>query len=290
MLFRSLTLLFLAQLCVGFSIVLSKSIVDQHSPLLLLTVRFSVSALIMYLVSKSSVNGSPLRTRLSRIGWVVLLSESLGAGVLFNFIMLSGLHFTNANSAGLITSLLPAVIILVNVIFFKQLLNRKIIISLSIAVLGLIMINLSASEGNAHNALLGNLLVFLALIPDSLYYVLSKSYPLKLSLHHKVFWLNALNLPFLYIAVLFLPDGSWAALTIQDYMLMIALGSTSVLFFVFWQLGSKGVDATYAALATAFMPLGTVILAWIILGEGLGIMKMLGMLMVMFSIVFYARK
>ena len=35
-------------------------------------------------------------------------------------------------------------------------------------------------------------------------------------------------------------------------------------------MGSKGVDATYAAfLATAFMPLGTVILAWIILGEGI---------------------
>lgn len=290
MLFRSLTLLFLAQLCVGFSIVLSKGIVDHHSPLLLLTVRFSVSALIMYVVSKSSVNGSPLQTRLTPVEWIVLLSESLGAGVLFNFIMLSGLHFTNANSAGLITSLLPAVIILVNVIFFKQLLNRKIIISLSIAVLGLIMINLSASEGNAHNALLGNLLVFLALIPDSLYYVLSKSHPLKLGLNHKVFWLNALNLPFLYVALYFLPDGSWAALTIHDYVLMIAIGVTSVLFFVFWQLGSKGVDATYAALATAFMPLGTVILAWIILGESLGMMKMLGMVMVMFSIVFYARK
>ncbi|TXI99020.1 MAG: hypothetical protein E6Q32_08970, partial [Neisseriales bacterium] len=106
MLFRSLTLLFLAQLCVGFSIVLSKGIVDHHSPLLLLTVRFSVSALIMYVVSKSSVNGSPLQTRLTPVEWIVLLSESLGAGVLFKSRKLIVLPFTRASRAGFITRLL----------------------------------------------------------------------------------------------------------------------------------------------------------------------------------------
>ena len=72
-------------------------------------------------------------------------------------------------------------------------------------------------------------------------------------------------------------------------MTMAFLGLTTALFFLSWQHGVKQVDAAYASLATAFMPLSTVLFAWIILGEGLTTSKFIGMLLVMLSIIHYAR-
>lgn len=281
-------LLFLAQTCVGNGIVISKSLINHINPLVILTIRFSFSSLFTLLLVFNSRTSH--KFQLTQKEWLILLVSGLGAGVLFNLIILSGLHFTSANSAGLITSLLPAIIIGLNVIFFKQKLTRKMLRSISIAITGLILINASATVGNTTNTLCGNLLVLLSLIPEGLYYTLSQYYPLKLSPTLKVFLLNALNLPFLYLMALFLPAAAWQTLTLHDWLMMAIIGLTSGLFFIFWQQGIRYVDAAHAALATAFMPIVTVILAWLILDETLSLSKFIGMLLVVLSIISYARK
>lgn len=290
-LLASLSLLFIAQLCVGINIVLSKGLVEHINPLLLLTVRFTVASVFMaglVLARRSGEFSAVLRMDFK--SWLILLAEGIGAGVAFNFIMLHGLRYTDANSAGLITSLLPAVIIVQNLIFFQQKLTGKMLKSVGLSILGLILINLGKNSFGALNPLLGNFLVFVALIPDSLYYVFCKLYPVKLPAIGQVLLLNAVNLPILYASLLFMPDIGLQMIGMHDWLLMIVIGITSALFFVFWQAGIKRIDATYAALSTAFMPLATVILAWLILGEGIGVVKIMGMILVIASIVVYARR
>lgn len=287
---KSMLILFLAQACVGTGIVVSKGLIDHINPCIILTIRFSFASIFMLLMLISSKENNKFKLTLTITeGWV-LLACGLGAGILFNLIMLSGLHFTSANSAGLITSLLPAIVIALNIMFFKQKLNRKIIVSIAISVAGLILINLSTINGKANNALMGNFLVLLSLIPEGLYYALSKYYPLRMHPILKVLLLNALNLPFLYFIVAFLPASYWNIITLHDWLMMSIIGLTSGLFFVFWQKGIQHIDAAYAALSTAFMPLATVILAWVILGETLSLSKFIGMLLVIISIVSYAKK
>ena len=287
---KSLLILFLAQTCVGINIVISKGLIDHINPFIILTIRFSLASIFMLLLLIRSKENNKFKLTLTTMEWWILLASGLGAGILFNSIMLSGLHFTSANSAGLITSLLPAIVIGLNVMFFKPILNKKILISIAISVAGLILINFSAIGGKANNALLGNLLVLLSLIPDGLYYALSKYYPLKMHPILKVLLLNAVNLPFLYFIVAFSPASDWSIITLHDWLMMSIIGLTSGLFFVFWQKGIQHIDAAYAALSTAFMPLATVVLAWGILGETLSISKFIGMLLVVISIVSYARK
>lgn len=287
---KSLLILFLAQACVGISIVLSKGLIDHINPIIILTIRFSLASIFILLLLIRSKEKNKFKLTLTTKECWVLLASGLGAGILFNLMMLSGLHFTSANSAGLITSLLPAIVIGLNIMFFKQKLNRKILVSIAISVAGLILINFSAIGSKANNALMGNLLVLFSLIPEGLYYALSKYYPLKMHPILKVLLLNALNLPFLYLIVVFLPASSWNVLTLHDWLMMSIIGFTSSLFFIFWQKGIQHIDAAYAALSTAFMPLATVVLAWGILGETLSLSKFIGMLLVMISIVSYARK
>jgi drug/metabolite transporter (DMT)-like permease len=252
--------------------------------------RFTFAALFMVPLCLKKGEIKNWNFHLTKMDWLVLLAKSLGAGLFFNLFMLWGLHFTNANSAGLITSLLPAIVVGLNVLFFKQKLNKQMLIAIMISVAGLILINLESFRGSSTYELLGNLLVFFSLLPEGLYYTLSKYYPiLKIPPVTNAILLNALNLIFLYIILAFLPLSSWRLITWCDGLTLSFLGITTALFFLCWQRGVEQVDAGYAALATAFMPLSTVILAWVILGETLTTTKFIGMLLVILSIIHYAR-
>lgn len=287
---KAILILFIAQSCVGINIVLSKDLVSHISPLILLIVRFSISSFFISILLVFSNSADKFRLSLSKTDWLILALEGICAGSMFNFLMLTGLNYTNANSAGLITSLLPAVVICLNILFFKQKLTIKMSISIIISVIGLVFINYGAGTENTNSALFGNFLVFAALIPDGLYYALSKYHPVKINTLLKVLIINAVNLPILILIIPFLPSGSFSAISVHDWILIVIVGITSAFFFILWQKGILYVDAAYSALSTAFMPISTVILAWIILGEGLSVYKLVGMILVILSIVNYALK
>lgn len=203
----------------------------------------------------------------------------------FNWLMLRGLSLTNANSAGLITSLLPAIIVCLNMILFKQQLNSKMMVSIA----GLVLINIESFGKEGGHAFLGNLLVFIALIPEGLYYTLY--YPVsKIPPITNAIFLTLSNLLFLCLIIAFMPWSAWQAITFYDIGIMLFIGVAAGLFFFFWQTGVEKVDPAYAPLATAFMPLSTVFLAWVVLSEGLTLMKSIGMFFVILSIIHYARQ
>lgn len=289
--FKPLLFLFLAQVCVGTNIVFSKGLTSHINPFIIMAIRFTVASLFMSLLLLKSDERKRWDFHLSWLDWLVMLAKGVGAGLFFNWLMLTGLSLTNANSAGLITSLLPAIIVFLNVVFFKQKLTSQMIMAIMISVAGLILINCESFGQESCHALLGNLLIFAALLPEGLYYTLSKYYPVaKIPPITNSICLALLNLPFLCVIIAFMPSSAWHAITGYDVWIMILVGIAAGLFFFFWQTGVEKVDPAYAALATALMPLSTVFLAWIVLGEGLTVTKSIGMLFVIFSIVHYARQ
>ncbi|MBM3857710.1 MAG: DMT family transporter [Verrucomicrobia bacterium] len=288
--FKPLFLLFLAQLCVGVNIV-SKGLTSHIHPFIIMAIRFTVASLFMSLFLIKSGERRRWDFHLTWLDWLVMLAKGVGAGLFFNWLMLTGLSLTNANSAGLITSLLPAIIVCLNVILFKQKLTSQMLIAIMISVAGLILINFESFGAESRHALFGNLLVFAALLPEGLYYTLSKYYPVsKIPPITNSICLTLSNLPLLYVIIAFMPASAWHGITTYDVWSMVLVGIAAGLFFFFWQTGVAKVDPAYAALATAFMPISTVFLAWIILGEGLTVTKLIGMFFVILSIVHYARQ
>ncbi len=289
--FKPLLFLFLAQLCVGVNIVFSKGLTSHINPFIIMTIRFTVASLFMSLLLIRSGERKRWDFHLSLLDWSVMLVKGVGAGLFFNWLMLTGLSLTNANSAGLITSLLPAIIVCLNVLLFKQKLTSKMVTALMISVAGLILINFESFGADNRYALWGNILVFVSLLPEGLYYTLSKYYPVsKIPPITNSICLTLSNLPLLLVIIFFIPHTAWDAITVYDVWIMILVGIAAGLFFLFWQTGVEKVDPAYAALATAFMPLSTVFLAWIILGEGLTVTKSIGMFFVILSILHYARQ
>lgn len=288
---KALIYLILAQITVGINIVCAKYLLTTISTPVLLLVRFSIGSLVLLPLHLLTPAKKPIHRYfldLSKKDWLFVFGQAISAGFLFNLLMLMGLHYTDANVAGIIASALPAIISLMSFIFLKTRVTLKTTLCISFATFGLLIIACSKFQGEGvHHSLLGDVIVFLSLLPEAAYYILYRYHPIPLPIFLICFLLNLINALLALIWFLVLPEPYILSLTTWLVLFILGLGSGA--FFIFWYFGSKGVDSMTASLSTAVMPVATVILAWIFLGEELKIEQFLGMGLVMLSIGIQAK-
>lgn len=158
------------------------------------------------------------------------------------------------------------------------------------ATLGLVVIALDKLVGvNVSNSFFGDALVLLSLLPEATYYILCKIHANSLPVFLISAMLNLINAALLGLILLF---NSWSGINISFFVwiLLIILSLSSGFFYVFWYFGYKQVDGVTASLSTAIMPVATVIIAWLFLGEQLTTLQSVGMAMVILSIAIYAKR
>lgn len=289
---QSMTCLMLAQIMVGISIVFSKYVLSSIPVIFILAIRFALASLILlglhWLSPGKKLPMYSYFSQLKRRDWLFILAQALCAGVLFNFLMLCGLHYTDANVAGIITSALPAIIAIMSWLLLGEKISGKKAVCVSFATIGLVVIaGEKLGDIKTTHSFLGDSLVLASLLPEATYYILSKIHVNRLPVFFISSLLNGINAVLLLCCLGF---TSWDGLTIHalDWLILIILGLSSGLFYAFWNFGSKNVDGAMASLCTAVMPLATVLIAWLFLGEELSLGQMLGMSMVILSIAAYA--
>ncbi len=286
--------LVLAQVMVALNIVVSKSLLTTIPVIVLMTIRFGIATLVLLpLHWLSPQRHTPLKqyfTTLTRKDWIFLFAQALCAGVLFNCLILTGLHHTDANVAGIITSALPAMIALFSWLFLKEIISFKKGLCILLATAGLLIIACDkfTTVGDEHS-FLGDAIVFLSLIPEAAYYILTKIHTSKLPVFLTSSLLNGIN-TLILLPVLLLQHGNPLALISGHWLILIMLGISAGLFYVFWLFGSQQVDGMMASLSTAIMPIATVLLAWWLLHDGLNTHETLGLSLVLLSIFIYARQ
>ncbi|KTD42307.1 DMT family transporter [Legionella parisiensis] len=290
---QGMLFLILAQIMVGVNIVFSKYVLSSIPVLFLLSLRFTLAALILlplhWLTPAKSRPVSYYFSQLKQKDWIFISAQAISAGVLFNFLMLWGLNYTDANVAGIITSALPAIIAMMSWFILGEKFSGKKAVCVGFATLGLIVIACDRLGGSQVNhSFVGDVLVLIALLPEATYYILSKMHKNSLPVFLISSLLNAINAILLLISLSF---STWKGLSTSplEWLILIILGLSSGLFYVFWNFGCQKVDGVMASLSTAVMPLATVLIAWMLLGERLTLGQTLGMGMVIFSIAVYAR-
>lgn len=280
-----------AQTMVAVNIVCSKSLLADNPAWFLLLLRFSLAAMLLlplhWLTPARQRRLADYFKALPRKQWLLILAKALSAGLLFNCILLWGLQYTNAAAAGIITSALPAIIALLAFIFLKEAITRQKIASIAFACLGLLCLAGNALTTSRHS-LWGDALILLSLLPEAAYYLLCQWQAVQLPVFLLSALMNGIN-ACLLVPLLFInqPELPWHPLTA---LLLLILGLSSGLFYVFWYFGSRRVDATLASLSTATMPMATALIAWAALGERLSLLQLTGMGLVIFSIFMYARR
>lgn len=291
---QGIVLLILAQTMVGINIVTSKLLLSSIPILFLLAIRFALATVILlplhWLTPAKKITVKNHFSNIQQKDWIFIFAQALSAGILFNCLMLLGLNYTDANVAGIITSALPAIIAMMSWLILGETISAKKSLCVIFATLGLIVIAYDKFRGvGATHSLFGDSIVLLSLLPEAAYYVLCKLHSNRLPVFLTSALLNGIN------AILILPAmcfSHYETLSIDSssWFILFILGLSSGLFYVFWFIGSQWVDGIMASLSTAVMPVATVIIAWILLGEHLTGLQSAGMGLVILSIAIYAKR
>lgn len=280
--------LVLAQTAVGVNIVGSKVLLSSVSVIMLLLLRFWIAAIALFVCSLFERRPAYLQD-FTRRDALHLVMQSLCAGALFNALMLTGLRYTPANIAGVITAALPAMIALFSWLLLRERIGLKGAACIALAVLGLMLVN--GGHGQQANAVpwRGPAIIVLALLPEALYYVLCKIHRVNLPIFRLAAWINFINGLVVLPALLVEPQALSMAIAAKTWLLVTAVGASTALFYVFWYRGCMQVKGAIAGMMTAVMPVATLMLSWLFLSERLSAIQAVGVVLVLLSIVVHAR-
>jgi drug/metabolite transporter (DMT)-like permease len=268
---------------VGSYVALSKPLVAVLPVLLLAWLRFGIGGVAIWHWLKKPDTEAPLTSRIKKL---VFLESFLG-NFLFTLCMLYGVSLTSAVSAGIIMATIPAVVALLSWVFLHERISLRVWAAIGCAAFGIGLFSLSKSQLPAtyatarsansvyQNALLGNLLVFAAVLCEASYAVIGKKLTAALTPKRITALIN------LWGFALMTPLGIYAALKF-DFSSVAAASWLLLLFYALaasvwtvwlWMTGLKTVPAAQAGVFTVMLPITAAGVGVLALGESLSAMQ-----------------
>jgi len=275
-----------AQACLGLSMALVGSYVALSKPLvlvfpvfLLAWLRFGIGGLAMWQWLRKPANEPPISSQTRRL----LFMESFLGNFLFSICMLFGVSMTTAVAAGLVMSSIPAVVALLSWMFLRERIGWRSAAGIACAAIGIGLFSLqkvdpgtvavpdSSGPFGISRSLLGNLLVFAAVICEAAYVVIGKRLTDGLSPKRISAIIN------LWGFALVTPFGLWAAWqfdfgTVQApiWGLLVFYGLAASMWTVWlWMTGLKSVPASQAGVFTVMLPISAAAIGVLFMGERL---------------------
>lgn len=284
--------LILSQLFFGVNLVINKHLLISMDMFVFLVWRFIFAtlgfALVFGLSRSRFVEPTHPKQRLTRSDVFSCFLQGLFAGLLFNYFFCLGLKQTTATAAGIICSTLPALIAVFAVWFLKEHLGRSKMVALCLAMLGIIFINLDQLKPSAqtlNHSLIGDMLIFISMLPEAWYSILSRK------LGGRVTPLGSAFLTNFFATLIILPFGIYAGAfdlshtSLNQFALLLLAGMSSLIFYWGWAWGLSFIAASTAGLFAGVLPAATTGIAILFLGEKLRWFDVAGMTLVILSII-----
>ena len=280
---------------VGSYVALSKPLVAALPVFLLAWLRFGIGGLAMLHWLKKPADEAPMNFATKKLVFL----ESLLGNFLFSILMLYGVSMTSAVSAGVIMASIPAVVALMSWFFLRERIDLRVWAAIACAAFGIGLFALSKSELSMQvgrgldanlsqkNVLLGNLLVFGAVLCEAAYAVIGKKLTGALTPKRITSLINlwgfVLVTPMgIYVALKFdfgtVGSGTWALL------IFYALAA-SVWTVWLWMTGLKTVPAAKAGVFTVMLPISAALVGVFALGETLSGVQLLAFAIALLGVV-----
>ena len=271
----------LSMALVGSYVALSKPLVAALPVFLLAWLRFGIGVVAMAHWLKKPLHEAPL-TRHTKY---LLFLESFLGNFLFSICMLFGVSMTSAVSAGVIMAAIPAAVALMSWVFLKEQIGLRTWAAVVCAVLGIGLLALTrdshtaaaASAADTSRALLGNLLVFGAVLCEAAYAVIGKKLtgvvsPKRISALINLCGFLLMTPLGLYTALHF----DFAAVHGTSWLLLVFYALAASVWTVWlWMTGMKNVPAAHAGVFTVMLPISAALVGVLVLGEHLSPMQLL---------------
>ncbi|MFP3918774.1 DMT family transporter [Lysinibacillus telephonicus] len=278
----------LAMIIVGSSVIVGKLIVQSFPVFLGAELRFLIATIILVPLM-IILEGFP---SISKQDLLILFLQAFFGVFLFNIFMLYGLTITTAMEGGIITSTAPAITGAIAFLFLKEKLGKNVILAISLAIFGTLIINFTESISTVGNSsLIGNLLIFCSVICESLFIIFGKF------VAERVSPLAISTIVSIFGAVLFLPfslyEGSqfnFGEVSVLEWGLVFYSGIVvTVIAFILMYQGVSKIPASTVGVLTCVLPISSVILSIVILGEKMTFTHLIGICLILIAIYLIAR-
>lgn len=254
----------------GSSVVVGKLLTHRLPVLLTAAGSLFMALLVLLPMTWRAHRGFP---RVPKSDLKVLALQALTGIVMFRVFLLYGLRLTSAAAGGIITSTMPAVVGLISFLCLKEKPAWNKLGGIASSVVGVLIINTMSISANAAGkwSLWGNILVFLAVIGEALFMTIQKK------ISQDVSPLTRTTLVSLFGFFSILPFAVYEGLQYDftsihwlDFLCLAYYGIivTAVAFILFYK-GASAVPATTAGVFAGFMPISSVLLSSLMLGEKL---------------------
>jgi Predicted permeases len=264
----------------GAMFVVVKIIVNEVHPIQLVWLEYLIS--LVFLIGYSVLKGEKWHINwkdLRLIFWI---------GVIGNTISLvaqeMGTGLSNAQTASVITSTIPAFMIIFGWLVLKETLDKVKIFSVVIAMLGVVMIVGLKMSGS--NVIMGVLLLILTAITWALMSVLIKKVKTYSSLQITIM---STVVAVVCLTPFILSDmSSLTSINFLDPKVILSLlyigGVSTAIAYVMWNKGLKVISASSSGLFYLIQPIVGSFLGWLLLGEQISVGFIIGSAMILASV------
>ncbi|AOJ73827.1 multidrug DMT transporter permease [Burkholderia ubonensis] len=260
--------LIVSMLLVGSNVGIGKSIVVFVPVAILATLRFVIAIGVLWPLFR------PVKMRAVKRGeWLNLFLQAFFGTFMFTLLMLNGVQRTSAVAAGVITSTIPAVVALFAWLILREKPNGRALVSIALAIVGVVTINFAnggaTAAGATAGSLTGNLLMLGAVCCESIYVILSRR------LTQTLAPIDICAYTHLFGLLLMLPLGAgamwhfdYAGVPASIWALVVWYGlSASIFSFWMWMKGIRHVPGSLAGVFSAVLPVAAAVYGIVFLGE-----------------------
>lgn len=236
-----------------------------YDPMFVIFGRMVVASFCFLIVGKRLANS----LRYQKGDYKLILFMAFCEPCLYFIFEAKAVENTTASQAGIITAMLPILVMVAAAFFLREKVSKKAWAGALIAVAGVLWLTSeSTPSSDAPNPVLGNFLEFLAMVCATGYTIALKS----LTDRYSPFFLTAIQAligSIFYFPLLFIPRNvipttfeASSAVAIVYLGAVITLGAYGL-----YNYGIKYVPANKGAVYVNLIPVFSVILGWLILGE-----------------------
>ena len=215
-------------------------------------------------------------------------------GIVLNGVLFfKGIGMTSPINTSIISSTTPAVVCIIGVLFFKEKVNIKNIISIIFSIMGILLL---LTNGNLESLInikfnKGDLIILGAIISNGVYIIGSKK------ILKKYESTKILTYLFIFTAIILLPSLYLekdmyviSEISLRAIISLVYMGLfSSLIAFLLQQKGIKKIGPVKASIYTNLIPIYSIILSAIILKEKVTLIQILSMVLVMIAIAINMR-
>ena len=259
----------------GLSYISIKIALEVFSPIALIFYRY-VFATIFFLIFMKYKKET---FRFDKKDLPLFLGSSLFGIVLYFYFESMGVSYLTVSAASVVLSLVPLVIMVSNFIIHNERLNKMKIITIFASILGIFLIVKNDSGGL--NNTKGYVFMFLAVIFWAVFSEITSRLNKKYS-EVKVAGIQTYFALLTYLPLIFFQEIDYSAVEIHHWVHIIALGVlSSAISFILYVFAMNHIGPTESGLFVNFIPIVTIIFGFIVFGEVLTPLQLLGAAIIM---------